>query len=57
MVDIQVVPPSPNRSAISMAVIGLFVAVNTDQIASRCLVFFMPSGQCVVFIIMLSIMG
>ena len=40
MVDIQVVPPSPNRSAISMAVIGLSVVVNTDQIASRCLVFF-----------------
>ena len=50
MVDIHVVLPSPKRSAISIAVMGLSVVVNTDQMASRCLVFFMPSGQFVVFI-------
>ena len=50
MVDIHVVLPLPNLSAISMAVMGLSVLVNTDQMASRCLVFFMPSGQVVVFI-------
>ena len=50
IVDIHVVP-SLIASAISRAVMGFVASVNTDQIASRCLVFFMPSGQFVSIII------